>query len=358
MEQQQWFAGEFEQHRGRLRGVAYRMLGSLSEAEDAVQETWLRLSGADRSQVYNLGGWLTTVISRVCLDMLRVRKGRREDSVDVAEAEERGYGYGHAFGRGHAFGHGGDPGRGSEPDSAPGSGQGQGSGGATGYGSGLGSGRGYGHGHGYVPGMGQATPAIDPEQEAIMADTVGVALLVVLDALSPAERIAFVLHDLFGFPFDDIASIVQRTPEATRQLASRARRRVRREPNVTGAELTAHRDLVTRFLAALRAGDVETLVSVLDPDVVVRVDGAAAASGRPVEVHGARTWATTAVTFAARMLQAEIALVDGSVGVVFAPGGKLSRVLSITIENGRVKTVDVIADPARLDHVEVSAFAE
>ena len=180
----------------------------------------------------------------------------------------------------------------------------------------------------------------------------------VLDALSPAERIAFVLHDLFGFPFDDIASIVQRTPEATRQLASRARRRVRREPNVTGAELTAHRDLVTRFLAALRAGDVETLVSVLDPDVVVRVDGAAAASGRPVEVHGARTWATTAVTFAARMLQAEIALVDGSVGVVFAPGGRLSRVLSITIENGRVKTVDVIADPARLDHVEVSAFAE
>jgi RNA polymerase sigma factor (sigma-70 family) len=286
---------EFEQHRGRLRGVAYRMLGSLSEAEDAVQETWLRLSGGDRSQVHNLGGWLTTVISRVCLDMLRARKGRREEPAD-AELEP-------------------------SADS------------------------------------GHVAPTIDPEQEAMMADAVGIALLVVLDALSPAERIAFVLHDLFGVAFDDIASIVQRTPEATRQLASRARRRVRREPNVSGAELTAHRDLVTRFLAALRAGDIEGLVALLDPDLIVRVDGAAAASGQPVEVRGARVWATTAVTFAARMQQAEIALVDGSVGVVFAPGGRLWRVLSITIEHGRVSGVDVIADPARLENIEVSAFA-
>jgi RNA polymerase sigma-70 factor (ECF subfamily) len=311
MDQQQWFVREFEQHRGRLRGVAYRMLGSLSEAEDAVQETWLRLSSGDRSEVHNLGGWLTTVISRVCLDMLRVRKSRREEAEDAAAPGDAGLGRGD----GHSQGYG------------------------------------YGHGHGHL------TQAIDPEQEAIMADAVGVALLVVLDALSPAERIAFVLHDLFGVSFDDIASIVQRSPEATRQLASRARRRVRREPNVSGAELTAHRELVTRFLAALRAGDVEGLVALLDPELVVHVDAAAAASGKPVEVHGARTWATSAVTFAARMQQAEIVLVDGSVGVVFAPGGKLSRVLSITIEHGRVSRLDVIADPARLDQVELSAFA-
>jgi RNA polymerase sigma factor (sigma-70 family) len=292
--QQQWFAREFEQHRGRLRGVAYRMLGSLSEAEDAVQETWLKLSNGDRSQVQNLGGWLTTVISRVCLDMLRARKGRREEPVDAEPLADSGH----------------------------------------------------------------VAPTIDPEQEAMMADAVGVALLVVLDALSPAERIAFVLHDLFGVPFDDIASIVQRTPEATRQLASRARRRVRREPNVSGAELTAHRELVARLLAALRAGDVEGLVALLDPDLIVRVDGAAAASGRPVEIHGARTWATNAVTFAARMQQAEIALVDGSVGVVLAAGGKLSRVLNITIdEHGRVSRLDIIGDPARLEQVQISAFA-
>jgi RNA polymerase sigma factor (sigma-70 family) len=294
--QQQWFAREFEQHRGRLRGVAYRMLGSLSEAEDAVQETWLRLSGGDRSEVHNLGGWLTTVISRVCLDMLRARKGRREESVDAEPLEDSSH-------------------------------------------------------------SGHVTPTIDPEQEAMMADAVGVALLVVLDALSPAERIAFVLHDLFGVPFDDIASIVQRTPEATRQLASRARRRVRREPNVSGAELTAHRELVTRFLTALRAGDVEGLVALLDPDLVVHVDGAAAAHGKPVELRGARTWATTAVIFAAKMIQAEIALVNGTVGVVLAPGGKLSRVLSIAIDHGRVSRLDVIADPARLEQVQVSAFA-
>lgn len=330
MDEQQWFAKEFEQQRGRLRGVAYRMLGSLSEAEDAVQETWLRLSGVDGRQVHNLGGWLTTVISRVCLDMLRARKGRREEPAEGGIAEDIGYGqgYGRVHGQGQGHGHHGES---------------------------------HDYSYGYRPGHGhgQALPAppADPEQEVIMADAVGVALLVVLDALSPAERIAFVLHDLFGVPFDDIASIVHRTPEAARQLASRARRRVRREPKVSGAELNAHRELVTRFLAALRAGDVEGLVALLDADVIVHVDAAAAASGREVEVRGARTWATTAVNFAARVQHGEIALVDGEVGVVFAPGGKLSRVLSITIEDGRVKTVDVIADPARLEHVQVSAFA-
>lgn len=312
MDEQQGFARQFEQQRGRLRGVAYRMLGSLSEADDAVQETWLRLSGVDGNQVHNLGGWLTTVISRVCLDMLRARKGRREESVDGG-ADDIG-------GRRQPMSV-------SAHDAPP---------------------------HA-MPGHAALTP--DPEQEVIMADAVGVALLVVLDALSPAERIAFVLHDLFGVPFDDIASIVQRTPEAARQLASRARRRVRREPNVSGEELNAHRDLVTRFLAALRAGDVEGLVALLDPDVIVRVDAAAAASGHEVEVRGARTWAKTAVTFTSRVQHGEIALVDGEVGLVFAPGGRLLRVLRITIEGGRVKGVDVIADPARLEQVQVSAFA-
>lgn len=293
MDQQRWFAEQFEQHRGRLRAVAYRMLGSLSEVDDAVQETWLRLNGADATQLQNLGGWLTTVISRVCLDMLRARKLRREEPADTAPLAYSGH----------------------------------------------------------------VATTIDPEQEAMMANAVGLALLVVLDTLSPAERIAFVLHDLFGVSFDDIASIVQRTPDATRQLASRARRRVRSGPNVSGAELTAHREIVARFLAALRAGDLEGLVAVLDPDLIVCVDGSAAALGRPVEVHGARTWAANAVVFAARVQQAEVALVDGSVGVVLAPGGKLSHVLSITIEHGRIRRLDVIADQARLERTQVSALA-
>lgn len=305
MEQQQGFAEDFEQHRGRLRGVAYRMLGSLSEAEDAVQETWLRLNSTDAAQLHNLGGWLTTVVSRVCLDMLRARKGRREEPADAAPGEDPGSGHGHVAS--------------------------------------------------YV--ASHAAPAADPEQEAIMADAVGVALLVVLDTLSPAERIAFVLHDLFGVAFDDIAPILQKTSDAARQLASRARRRIRGEPNVSGAELNAHRELVTRFLAALRAGDIEGLVAVLDPNLIVRVDGAAAATGRPVEVHGARTWASTAVTFAALLQHIEIALIDGHIGVVHAPGGKLLRVLDLTIEDERITRIDVVADPARLDRVEVSALA-
>ena len=292
MEQQQWFADEFERHRGRLRGVAYRMLGSLSEAEDAVQDTWLKLNSTDATQLHNLGGWLTTVVSRVCLDMLRARKGRREEPADAGPPEDTG----------------------------------------------------------------PAAPTIDPEQEAMMADAVGLALLVVLDTLSPAERIAFVLHDLFGVAFDDIAPILQKTPDATRQLASRARRRIRREPDVSAAELNSQRELVTRFLGALRAGDIEGLVALLDPDLIVRVDAAAAASGRAVEVHGARTWASTAVMFAALLKHVEIALVDGGVGVVHAPGGKLARVLDLTIEDGRITRIDVVADPARLERIEVSAL--
>lgn len=292
VERNEWFTGEFEQQRPRLRGIAYRMLGSVAEAEDAVQETWLRLNRADAGAVENLGGWLTTVVSRVCLDMLRSRKSRREEPEDALPPADTA----------------------------------------------------------------RAATSMDPEQEAIMADSVGLALLVVLDALSPAERIAFVLHDLFAIPFDDIASIVQRTPDATRQLASRARRRVRGEPAVSPADLAAQRETVERFLAALRKGDIEGLVAVLDPDVVVRVDGASAATGQPVEVRGARKWATSAVAFASLAQKLEVALVDGGVGLVFAPRGKLSRALSVVIEGGRIARVDVFADPARLERTQVSAF--
>jgi RNA polymerase sigma-70 factor (ECF subfamily) len=292
--EQQWLTEQFEQHRGRLRGVAYRMLGSLSEAEDAVQETWLRLNGVDSDGLHNLGGWLTTVISRVCLDMLRARKVRREEPAPEAPL--------------------------------------------TGE-SGL------------------AASTIDPEQEAMMADAVGLALLVVLDTLSPAERIAFVLHDLFGLPFEDVGRVVDRTPDAARQLASRARRRVRSQPNVSGAELSAHREIVSRFLAALRAGDVEGLLAVLDPDMMFCADAAAAASGKRVELHGAAVWAPNAVAFASRVQHAQLALVDGRVGIVLAPVGKLSRVLSITIDNGLITSLDVIADPERLARTQVSALA-
>jgi RNA polymerase sigma-70 factor (ECF subfamily) len=292
VERNEWLTGEFEQQRPRLRGIAYRMLGSVAEAEDAVQETWLRLNRADAGAVDNLGGWLTTVVSRICLDMLRSRKSRRE-----------------------------------EPEEAMTSGD-----------------------------TARAATAMDPEQEAIMADSVGLALLVVLDTLSPAERIAFVLHDLFTIAFDDIASIIQRTPEATRQLASRARRRVRGEPAVSPADLSAQRDIVERFLAALRKGDIEGLVAVLDPDVVVRVDGAAAAGGQAVELRGARTWATSAVAFASLAQKLEVALIDGGVGLVLAPRGRLSRALTVVIAGERIARVDVFADPARLERTQVSAF--
>jgi RNA polymerase sigma factor (sigma-70 family) len=292
MDQEEWMTGGFEEHRARLRGVAYRMLGSLSDADDAVQETWLRLNRADAGEVENLGGWLTTVVARVCLDMLRSRKSRREEPMD-ADAPEP---------------------------------------------------------------MAGSRHAADPEQEALLADSVGLALLVVLDTLAPAERLAFVLHDLFGVSFDDIAPIVRRSPTAARQLASRARRRVRGTANVSDADLAGQRDVVNRFLAALRAGDVEGLVAVLDPDVVVRVDAAAATSGQPVEVRGARTWATGAMAFARAVQAAQAALVNGSVGLVLAPGGRLSRVLSITIARGQIVQIDVIADPERLHLLDLAVL--
>ena len=290
MDRKEWLTDRFEDQRPRLRGVAYRMLGSLAEADDAVQEAWLRMNRSDTDAVANLGGWLTTVVSRVCLDMLRSRASRREEPV---QADTR------------------------EP-------------------------------------VASGTQAIDPEQEAMMADAVGLALLVVLDTLGPAERITFVLHDLFALPFEEIASIVQRTPEATRQLASRARRRVRGAPDVSAADVAAQRKVVDRFLVALRAGDVEGLVAVLDPDLVVRVDAADATSGRPVEVRGARTWARSAVAFTHMAQITQLALVNGAVGLVFAPAGRLSRVLNVTLANGKIAQIDIIANPNRLQATDVA----
>jgi RNA polymerase sigma-70 factor, ECF subfamily len=278
----------FESHRNHLRAVAYRMLGSASEADDAVQEAWLRLNRSNTSEVANLGGWLTTVVARVCLDMLRSRRSRREEALDAEVVEPI------------------------------------------------------------------ADTQNDPEQEALLADSVGVALLVVLDTLSPAERVAFVLHDVFDLPFDEIAPIVDRTPDAARQLASRARRRVRGGKLTSNSDLQSQRVVVEAFLAALRAGDFEGLLAVLDPDVVVRMD---AVRGTPREFRGAENWArgaTAAFSPFARFVHP--AVVNGSVGLVFAPGGKLSRALSFTVANGKITAVEIITDRDRLKQLDLSVL--
>ena len=279
----------FEAHRNHLRGVAYRMLGSLTEADDAVQEAWLRLNRTDTNDIQNLGGWLTTVVGRVCLDMLRSRKSRREETLEPQTLET------------------------------------------------------------------PVSEQTDPEQEALMADSVGLALLVLLDTLSPAERVAFVLHDVFDLSFDEIAPIVGRSEAAARQLASRARRRVRAGEATPQSDLQNQRTVVTAFLTALRAGDFEGLLAVLDPDVVVRTDIAAAAGGRQ-EIRGARNWARGAVAFSRMARSIEPALIDGRVGLVVAPGGRLSRVLNFTITNGRIVEAEIIADPARLQQLRLSVL--
>jgi RNA polymerase sigma-70 factor, ECF subfamily len=284
----------FEENRGHLRGVAYRMLGSLSEADDAVQEAWLRLSRTDTSDVENLGGWLTTVVARVCLDMLRSRKSLREESLGMQPAE---------------------------------------------------------------PIVKSGTGA-DPEREAMLADSVGLALLVVLDTLAPAERLAFVLHDMFAVPFEEIAGIVGRSPDAARQLASRARRRVRGASPAAGSDLPRQREVVDAFLAALRSGDFEGLLTVLDPDVVVRLDPGAGAPGAPTEIRGARNWARGAIEFSRGARFAQAAIVNGAVGVIVAPRGRLFRALSFTFENGTIAGVDIIADRARLAALEVAVLDE
>ena len=294
-----WLAREFETHRSHLRAVAYRMLGSLSEAEDAVQESWLRLSRADSDDVRNLGGWLTTVVARVCLDMLRSRASRREEPMGV-----------------HV------------PD----------------------------------PILSSADGA-DPADQAVLADSVGLALLVVLETLAPAERLAFVLHDMFAVPFDEIAPIVGRTPTSARQLASRARRRVQGAA-APDPDLGRQREVVEAFLAASRGGDLEALVAVLDPDVVLRADvGAVAAGAMPAGasrlVRGARAVAGQALLF--RRLGsdgavARLALVNGAVGVVSTRDGRLVTVLGFTVAGGRVAEIDILADRERLARLEVSAL--
>jgi len=290
MDDQQWLAQRFEQHRGRLRAVAYRMLGSLSEAEDAVQETWLRLTRADASQVENLGGWLTTIVARVSLNMLRARQGRLEETLGP---------------------------RVPEPVIDPAEGT-------------------------------------DPEHEALLADSVGLALLVVLEKLTPAERLAFVLHDVFAVPFDEIAPIVGRSQAATRQLASRARRRVRGAATSPVAELARQREVVDAFLAAARDGNFGTLVAVLDPDVVLRADRPAVIAGASTEVRGAREVARRAVERGARA--ARPALVDGAVGVVVAPRGRLLMVLRFRVRDGKIVEIDAIADPARLRQLDLTVL--
>lgn len=292
MDERQWLTQRFEQHRSRLRGVAYRILGSLSEAEDAVQETWLRLTRADASQVENLGGWLTTIVARVSLNRLRARQRRLEEPLGPSVPE---------------------------PVIEPAEGT-------------------------------------DPEHEALLADSVGLALLVVLETLTPAERLAYVLHDMFDMPFDEIAPIVERSPQAARQLASRARRRVRGADTVPDADLTTQQEVVDAFLAAARDGDFGTLVTVLDPEVVLRADRPAVIAGAATGVRGAREVARRAIEAGAR--DARPALVDDAVGVVVAPRGRLLMVLRFRIRDGKIVDIDAIADPTRLRQVGLTLLED
>jgi len=275
-------AESFEAHRAHLHGVAYRMLGSRSEADDAVQEAWLRMSRAGTEDVENLRGWLTTVVARVCLDQLRSRKARREEALGARVPEPAGG---------------------------------------------------------------------NPEDEAVIADSVGQALLVVLETLAPAERVAFVLHDLFAVPFDDIAPLVGRSAAAARQLASRARRRVQGADDVSEAEVARQRGVIDAFLAALRGGDVQGLLAVLDPDVVVR---ASAGPGKPIqEIIGAENWARGAVNYGHLAKIVQVALIDGDVGLIVAPGARLTRALRIAIEHDKIVQVDIIAEPDLLAELDV-----
>jgi RNA polymerase sigma factor (sigma-70 family) len=294
MDEHHFLAEQFEENRTHLRAVAYRMLGSLGEAEDAVQEAWLRLSRSDTSGIENLGGWLTTVVGRVCLDMLRSRRSRREEPL-------------------------GEPLGARFPD----------------------------------PIVGRQG-GIDPEHEALLSDSLGLALLLVLETLSPAERLAFVLHDMFAVPFDEIAPIVGRSPSAARQLASRARRRVQGAANVPDADLTRQREVVDAFLAAARNGDFDALLAVLDPDVTLRADSGAVPAGASREVRGAAAVAKRAAKGRARA--ARPALVNGEMGVVVAPRGRLLMVLGFTISGGKIVEIDAIADPERLRQLDLAVL--
>ncbi|SRR6266545_2612616 len=283
MDEQDRLAQRFEEHRAHLRAVAYRMLGSVGEADDAVQEAWLRYSGSDTSAVENLGGWLTTVVARLCLNMLRARGSRREEPLDV---------------------HVPDP-------------------------------------------IVTRDEGSDPERQVLLADSVGLALLVVLDALAPAERLAFVLHDMFAMSFDEIAPIVGRSPVATRQLASRARRRVQGVP-VPDCDVARQREVVDAFFAAARRGDLDALVAVLDPDVVLRSDGGVARPDATVVVQGASAVAARALTYARLSPFVRPAVVNGAAGVVVAPQGRPFSVMAFTVARGKVVAIHALSDPARL----------
>lgn len=292
MDERDWTAERFEEHRTRLRAVAYRMLGSLSEADDAVQEAWLRLSRTDRSEIENLGGWLTTVVARVALKMLRSRKLRREEPLGVHVPEP----------------------------------------------------------------IIDRVDRMDPEHEALLADSVGLALLVVLETLSPPERLAFVLHDIFAVPFDEIATIVDRSPQAARQLASRARRRVQAENTAPDADLKAQREVVEAFLAAAREGDFDRLVAVLDPDVVLRVDLGPLLVGGSREVRGAAAVARQAVTYSQLGILTQPALINGAAGSVSFRDGRPFSIGGVIVRGGKIVEMDILADPARLRELDLSVL--
>src|ERR1022692_2488147 len=307
-----WLATEFEEHRDHLRAVAYRLLGSMTDADDAVQDTWLRLTGADASEVENLGGWLTTVVARVSLNMLRSRRYRHEEPV-------------------------GD----SWPGAAEAAAARAGAVGGTG-------------------GIAAAGWPGDPEEQVVLADSVGLALLVVLDTLTPAERLAFVLHDLFAMPFTEVAAVLGRSTGATRQLASRARRRVRGAPGPDGAaDLARQREVTAAFLDAARGGDLAALVALLDSDVTLTADAAASPSGKPTLLRGAETVTRGARAASVRAAHSQLALVDGSVGIVFAPAGRLQVVLVPTVSAARrITAIDVIADPDRLGRLRLAMLPD
>jgi RNA polymerase sigma factor (sigma-70 family) len=292
MDEHEFLARQFEEHRAHLRAVAYRMLGSLSEADDAVQEGWLRLSRSDTSDVENLRAWLTTVVARVCLNVLRSRRTRREEPLGV-----------------HV----------PDPVVSPADGT-------------------------------------QPEHEALLADSVGLALLVVLETLAPAERLAFVLHDMFAVPFEEIAALVDRSPAATRQLASRARRRVQGQAPVPDPDLAGQRRVVDAFFAAARDGDFEALVAVLDPDVVLHSEGGELRRSATLVVHGAQEVASRALTFARLTPYVRPALVNGAAGVVVAPRGRPFSVMGFTVSGGRIVEIDSVSDPARLRELDLAVL--
>jgi len=286
MDTHDWLAERFEAHRAHLRAVAYRILGSPADAEDAVQEAWLRLSRSDSSQVENLGGWLTTVVARVSLTMLQSRKTRREDPAGSHLPEE----------------------------------------------------------------IAASTDGAGPEHQAVLADSVGLALLVVLDTLTPAERLVFVLHDMFAMPFEEIAPIVERTPAATRQLASRARRRVQGADTTQDTDLTRRREIVQAFLAASRNGDLGALVTMLDPDVVLRADQTVVRIGAEAETRGAQA---VAARFSGQARAAKLALIDGVAGLVWATGGRPRVVFSFTLSGEKITAIDLLGDPDLLGRLDV-----